>query len=257
MTSHEDDSPVEPRVETPVETQVPSDDPSWPAGSHPEWTDRFSDYLDDELPGYERRSIEDHIAGCAACASVLNELRQVVDTAAGMAPLPPGEHVWEAIAAQVREMPRTAQPSAGRRFSFTLPQLAAASVVLALLSGWGALRLVTSTRDPQVASRSAASSSEKIEIVPVGGFEYADPVYDAAVSDLEHALEVGRGRLDPDTVATVQGDLRVIDQALEDARRALLADPSNGYLSDHVADTRQRKLDLLRRATAMTTDSQL
>jgi len=225
---------------------------------HAEWTERFSDYLDDELPADERQAVEEHVRGCAPCAAVLDELRRVVDAAAALDHVPPGEHVWQAVSAQVRELPRTSRLSAGRRFSFTLPQLAAASVLLALLSGWGALRMMTTTGNrPPMSAGATAPSSETVKAVNVGDFEYSDPDYDAAVSDLEQALERGRGRLDPDTVATVQGDLRIIDQALEDARRALVADPANSYLSDHVVDTRQRKLDLLRRAAAMTTDSQM
>ena len=83
----------------------------------------------------------------------------------------------------------------------------------------------------------------------------ADAQYDAAVADLEEALNRGRGRLDPSTIATVEHNLQIIDQAIEQARDALVADPANTYLSGHLVEARRRKLDLLRRAAALTTES--
>jgi hypothetical protein len=81
-----------------------------------------------------------------------------------------------------------------------------------------------------------------------------DRQYDAAVVELQQALDKGRGRLDSATVATVEDNLRIIDAAVDEARRALEADPGNGYLTGHLADTRLRKLALLRRATAVTAE---
>jgi anti-sigma factor RsiW len=247
MTMHEDDSPVE----RPTPVDVSAND-----RSHPEWTDQLSDYLDDELTDDERRAVERHVRQCAACAAVLSDLRRVVEAAGSLLPTPPGEHVWQAVSAQVRAMP-SVSPAIGRRLSFTMPQLVAASVLLALLSGWAALRLMAPQPVDPAGSSASVSRPAAVEAVNVGDFEFNDPRYDAAVSELQQALERDRGRLDPETVATVESDLRIIDQALDDARRALINDPANSYLSGHVADTRQRKLDLLRRAAALATDSQM
>ena len=79
----------------------------------------------------------------------------------------------------------------------------------------------------------------------------SDPQYDAAVSDLEKALKQGRGKLDASTIAIVEHNLQIIDQAIDQAREALAADPANSYLSSHLVEARRRKLDLLRRAAAM------
>jgi hypothetical protein len=80
---------------------------------------------------------------------------------------------------------------------------------------------------------------------------FSDAQYDAAVSDLEKALRAGRGRLDKQTIAIVEHNLQIIDQAIAQAREALSADPANGYLSSHLVEARRRKLDLLRRAAAL------
>ncbi len=76
--------------------------------------------------------------------------------------------------------------------------------------------------------------------------------YDQAVVDLEKMLEAGRSRLDPETVRILEDNLRTIDLAIEQSRKALRADPANVYLNNHFAASRNRKLALLRRASALT-----
>jgi hypothetical protein len=78
-----------------------------------------------------------------------------------------------------------------------------------------------------------------------------DPKYDARVAELQHALDQGRGRLDTATVRVIEKNLRIIDDAIGEARRALAADPANQYLNVHLADTMRRKLELLRQASAL------
>jgi len=85
-------------------------------------------------------------------------------------------------------------------------------------------------------------------VTPVG---FSDAQYDAAVADLEKALKAGRGRLDKSTIEVVEHNLQIIDQAIAQAREALVGDPANSYLSGHLVEARRRKLDLLRRAAAL------
>ncbi|HEY7058332.1 MAG TPA: hypothetical protein VH458_17495, partial [Vicinamibacterales bacterium] len=58
-------------------------------------------------------------------------------------------------------------------------------------------------------------------------------------------------QLDPETVRILEANLQAIDQAIDQSRRALEADPANIYLYNHLAEARQRKLALLRRASAL------
>ena len=80
---------------------------------------------------------------------------------------------------------------------------------------------------------------------------FADPNYDQAVADLEKLLEANRPRLDPETVRILEANLQTIDQAIEQSRKALRADPANVYLNNHFAASRNRKIALLRRASAL------
>ena len=59
-------------------------------------------------------------------------------------------------------------------------------------------------------------------------------------------------RLDTATVRVLALNLARIDSAIADAERALAADPSNAYVSRHLAATTKRKIDLLRRVAVLT-----
>ena len=255
---------------------------------HEEWTDRLSDYLDGELPGDERDAVESHLAGCVHCRNVLEELRRVIARAQSIQPRPPHQDLWAGIAERIEARPTTDRvtplhaPGAqrplrlpSRRISFTLPQLAAAAVLLMALSGgivWSIVSRSAALRSAEIsraadAARSAETSRsyddgsaerspERRDGVPadvqMAAIGYSDQQYDAAVADLEQAVHKGRGRLDASTIAIVGHNLQIIDQAMAQARQALGADPANSYLSSHLVEARRRKLDLLRRTAALT-----
>jgi anti-sigma factor RsiW len=258
---------------------------------HEEWTDKLSEYLDDELPPGERAAVDAHLAQCAECARTLEELRRVVETARALTPRRPARDLWSGVAERMSAGSPLLAGAAGSpgdpgdpehgvarvspfrsrqpwRVSFTLPQLAAASLLLAAVSGglvWGLRgrpegvdrgreRVAADVR-PGPDSRAAAvpDSPDGSSPAPVvSAVSFADAQYDAAVADLEKALEKGRGRLDKSTITIVEQNLDIIDRAIGQARQALEADPANSYLSGHLVEARRKKLDLLRRATALT-----
>jgi hypothetical protein len=132
-----------------------------------------------------------------------------------------------------------------------LPQLAAAAVALMTLSG-GAVWLMESRGSPSSGVASAPVSGPSAGAPPaINASRNAAQSYTAAVADLERVLAQGRGRLDSTTVRVIEENLAVIDQAIAQAQRALLADPANLYLNTHLAETMRRKLDLLRQAATL------
>ena len=215
------------------------------------WTDRLSDYLDGELTAAERAALESHLASCGECTATLAELREVVARAAALTARPPADDLWPGIEPRLQSgalLPFPAKPS--RRFSFTLPQLAAAGIALMVVSGGGVWVLQhggAATSAPGVVATDPAS----LPAPRVVSTALNDPRYDEAIADLEQALDAGRGQLDPTTVKIIQSNLAAIDKAIDDSQRALSEDPANVFLNNHLADARQRKLALLRRATAL------
>jgi hypothetical protein len=69
------------------------------------------------------------------------------------------------------------------------------------------------------------------------------------VAALEQALEQNSAQLDPVTIDVIQRSLEAINDAIDDARAALEADPGNPYLHRQLDNTMRKKIDVLRRAT--------
>jgi anti-sigma factor RsiW len=222
---------------------------------HDEWADKLSDYLDGELPQDEHRAIAAHIRNCTDCARTVDELKTVILAASKLTPREPPADLWSGIAQRTVLSHEThSRSNITKHFSFTWPQRAAAGVLLAIVSGWAATRLLApATRSavvPGTIQTAAAPASDVVAALSVDDVEY-----DAAVAELQTALQTGREHLDPTTVAVVEQNLTIIDRAVDDARRALADDPANGYLSGYLVETRERKLDLLRQAAALTEET--
>src|SRR5437899_2922027 len=113
-----------------------------------QWTDRLSEYLDGELTSPERTAFEAHLASCDACRTTLDELRRVVTNARALDDRPPAADLWPAVAARLGVSSRLKARPVVRRLPLTVPQLAAASVVLALLPGSVAWLMMRRGRRP-------------------------------------------------------------------------------------------------------------
>lgn len=214
-----------------------------------QWTSRLSEYLDDELASADRQMLDAHLASCADCRTTLEELRRVVARAQALTDRAPDADLWPGVASRL-ERPAVVLAFWRRvresRISFTLPQAAAAGLFLAGVSAG----LVWLARDrPRM---SPGVGDESVGAVPVLKANFADASYDRAVADLERTLAERRAALDPKTVASIERSLQTIDRAIAEARQALDADPSNVYLNSYLAATRRRKLELLRRVSALT-----
>jgi anti-sigma factor RsiW len=213
------------------------------------WMERLSEYLDGELPMSERVALEEHLETCTDCPAVLADLRRVAARAGSMDVQAPRRDLWPGIATRIGATPArvTRLP---RRWSFSLPQLAAAAVALMTLSG-GAVWLTRSNISAPASVPTAATGSPSTMPAAIHASRSAAQSYAAAVADLEQVLAGGRGQLDSTTVRVIEQNLAVIDRAIAQAQRALNADPANLYLNTHLAETMRRKLDLLRQAATL------
>ena len=214
-----------------------------------QWTDRLSEYLDGELKGSERALLEAHLERCDDCQETLAGLRRIVMRARSLEDRPPAADLWAGVAERIGVPPRTVVLPARRGFTFSLPQLLAAGIALAVFSASGAWMLHPGVPAVTVVQPTPAGQGE-VSVTPVGAPSAARS-YDAAVLDLEQVLAEGRGRLDTATVRVLEQNLALIDRAIAEARRAVAADSANVYLNTHLAETMRRKVDLLRQAAAL------
>lgn len=210
------------------------------------WTDLLSDYLDEDLSRGDLQALTGHLAGCEECRETLARLRRVRERAASLVDPPAPDDLWAGIASRLGTAgPTSAAPPRALR-SWPVPYLAAAGIAL-LLVGAGAVWLAR--------ARMHAVPPAAIAGAPAGADAQA-ATFDAGrvegeIADLQRALDRGRGRLDPKTVAVLEKNLQVIAAATQDAKRALARDPANRDLQNYFADTVQGKVELLRKATRL------
>lgn len=234
------------------------------------YTDRLSEYLDGDMDPRDEALIETHLVDCATCRATLAELRAVVARAAALPPAEPSADLWPGIRARIEsDLPSAgseAQTRVGagptgptfgsgtldprvrsrprRRVSFSVPQLAAASIALALASGtavWVTLNLDRAEPAPAANVHTLADNPSAARFI-----EYEQR---NTIAELERALDEQRDSLDPVTVAVLESNLGIIDAAIVQAMAALESDPGNNYLNRHLGNTVEKKIDVLRRAT--------
>lgn len=222
------------------------------------WTDRLSEYLDGELSGAEQRELDAHLAACDECAVTLAQLRQVVARAQALEDRPPATDLWAGIsqrigAAAVSEFAAKRRDKSTRlhqrRLSFSLLQLAAASIALMMVSGgtaWLASRASGPAGDGAGLSTAVETPFAVLQPMPALAVGY-----DAAIADLERVISERRDQLDTATVRLIEQNLLTIDRAITQAQQALSRDPASTYLNEHLTATMQQKLNFLRQAARM------
>jgi len=260
--------------------------------SHPV-TERLSEYVDATLEPAEQASVAAHVEQCEACAETVAALRAVVARASTLGSIEPPADLWQGIAARIGDAAAPAQATGGARagepalrsesspaaapapiaidrhpgwwssaFRFTLPQLAAAGLLIAVLSGgvaWLAFHGGLGRQAPAPIAANDGSRMQAGEDLSATNQVAADESaglpgstaegYEATIADLEKTLDLGKDRLDPTTTEVLQRNLAIIDAAITDSRRALAADPESPYLYRHLSNQMQKKVDLLQQAT--------
>ena len=186
--------------------------------------DRIDRAAAGQLAAGDLEAIEAHASTCAECR---NDLAAARALAAPLAALPrelePPPGTWSGIEARIRPRRRP-----------ILPALAAALVLMAASS---AVTMVLMRDTPRSGEISAVPALE------AGYIEQAAAL--AGVLDRE------RGRLAPETIETLERNLRIIDDAITESRAALESDPGDPDLRLLLRASHQQKVALLEQATRL------
>lgn len=205
---------------------------------HPD-LDRLGDHLDGILSLESMRAVEAHLAICSVCSERRDRLDSLVAAARALPDkIDPPVELWSGVRTRIERAPARAR-------QFWL--LAAAAVVLVAASS--AVTALIVRRQMLVGRPNVAPAITVAQLSPAARAIDAD--YAAAIQALNETLAENRSRLDPATVAKVEASLHVIDHAIDEARQALAADPSDITLLDLLASSYERKVELLRRANAL------
>ena len=256
--------------------------PSRPLMTCAEFEALLADYLEQHSLGTPARAAADaHVASCAKCAALVNDLRMISERARTLAPLTPTRDLWSGIEARI-EAPVVALPTAAG----AAPAPVVTDVALPAASGvarttvarrpvpsWRRLAIaasllvtVTATATYLVTARNAAGASSLAArtvdaLTPDRRLPDAPPLdarllpashptatetFDREIAALRALVDARRNDLDPVTVGIVEKNLRLIDQAIAESKTALATDPANAFLSDRLTHAYDTKLQLLR-----------
>jgi putative zinc finger protein len=216
-------------------------------------TERLDDYLDGELGEAEFQEVELHLAGCAACRDEERSLRAVVAMAAALPRRQePSRDLWPEIAEEIARRRRFTllRGAAARPGLYWAAGLAAAATLAAVV--WLAPRST-----PPAPMAAGPTPDPAVQRVSYGGgvetLAKAERDYERATAELMAALDTRRASLSPETSASIDENLRVIDQALAEIRAALEKDPASPRLGHMLTSTHEKKIETLRRVLKLTT----
>jgi hypothetical protein len=242
---------------------------------------QLSEYLEGTLPDSAVAAAELHMAACASCRTLVEDLQAIVHGASTLAPPVPAGDLWAGIAARIepKVLQLTPAAPAARSWSrMTLGAIAAGLVAVTALSTWQLTRsrettptiaqtppVTTMQPESMRSSAVAPESPERVVTTPASPVAPTSPTlvssptrapnaaatYADEISKLRGVFDRQSDLLDPRTRAVLSSSLRTIDSAIAEARAALNRDPASQFLTQQLNKSLEQKLGLLRRATLL------
>jgi hypothetical protein len=247
------------------------------------FADALGEYLEGDATDAVRAAVDAHAAGCAACASLLADLKGITANASALPQLAPSRDLWSGIADRIDApvIPMSGSPRHVARRSWARTALAAAAliVVTAGVTHYATRASLSSTPvEKQVAAKpdsiravvdSSATIQSTVSEAPTAvaavhiesaksgarlasrAAETGEPVLDGEINKLRRIVNGRRDQLDPRTIAVLDQSMAVIDSAIAQSRAALEKDPASGFLATQLNRSLEKKVELLRTATSL------
>jgi anti-sigma factor RsiW len=225
----------------------------------------IQELTDGSLGAIRKAELERHLEECADCRMVARDVQAIHDAAASLEPLVPPDRVWLQVAGRLQQEGRVslppARPAAPARhaallaIAATLVLAVGASIVFLLLelrSNRPSQPTITSSAAPQPGGGTSDDAVQSVE----SEFRLAEQHYQNAIAKLEQAARLDQAAdqnaaIDPQTAATLQKSLEVIDQAIAESRSALRSEPQSMAALNSLFDALRRKVGLLQDTIAL------
>lgn len=232
------------------------------------------DYVDGAGSPAERSTIDQHLATCASCRQLVDDLREIARAVTSLELRDPPVRAWSRIerAIKLEREHGVTGPDAARGahvpgggtgagsgtgkagpYKWAPWLAAAAALVLATVVG---LRVMpgrqgatpapvdaSATGNASAAGNTAASVESELRL--------AESHYENAIKGLEQITKADDQSLDPQTAATLQKNLAVIDEAISESRAAIRAQPANEPAQQSLIENFKTKISLLQDTVAL------
>ena len=220
-------------------------------------------YIESALDASARADVERHLQDCADCKHLVADLAEIRQVASSLDLREPPARVWLRIERAI-ELERRAERGGVSGAPLTTVSRAsryawlAAAAVLVLATAAGLRYGLTSRPAPQIGAQPAASatnpapSGDEVSAEAVEAeLRAAEAHYERAIKGLEQIAGAGEKTLDPKTAMTLQKNLAVIDQAINESRAAIRAEPSSAPAANSLMENFKTKLALLQDTVAL------
>jgi anti-sigma factor RsiW len=219
-----------------------------------QYRDSIQQQVDGTLGPIRRAELQRHLDGCEACRSLLGDLQRIRELAGSLEPLTPPAGVWLQVAGRLRQEGRVQAPSrvtAPARRRHVVLAIAAGLVAAVGASLVALLPLLRS--DPPAAADPAAGPAAATQAVQSveDDFRLAEEHLQRGIARLEEAAQGENAVFDEQTAATLQKNLALIDQAIDESRAALRAEPQSAIARDSLFAALRRKVALLQDTIAL------
>jgi hypothetical protein len=221
--------------------------------------------LDAQLIGTLSRgqaeALDAHLATCPECQALVEDARRLQAELRLIGSEGPSPRAWDRLVERLEADPEferaagaaVAAAQATRRLDWRWVALAAALIVVIA----GSLLTLRRTLDPPpgpgqapVADTRPGAPGDLVSSIE-GELDLAAKHYENAIAGLERVATESETPLDPTVMATVRENLEIIDQAIDDSRQALRADPQSQFAQESLFDAFRRKVALLQDTIAL------
>jgi hypothetical protein len=246
-----------------------------------EFAPLVQDYLEHDVDWRTRERMDAHRLNCRTCDKLVDDLLEIAENASHLGDLAPSRDLWAGIESRIETevvvfpTPVDGVPAATvsavveSPAAFVAPVSPLAATPTRRVAPWkmlaaaSALIAVTATVTWQVAVRAPDASLAQ---QPDTGFAAAmantrntrlassptlDQTYDGEIAQLRKIVDERRADLDSATVAVLEKNLAIIDQAIAESKAALAQNPSSAFLLERLTDAYDSKLRVLRAVAAI------
>jgi hypothetical protein len=211
--------------------------------------EKLNDYIDDFLPDDLRDELAAHLEQCPKCREDLEHLQTLVKrTQALPTSIMPEHDLWPVI--EDRMTKEETSPAFLNRLRtrtvWSMRNLAAAAIILVMV--FSATLITISIRDKHD-SRLPALSDKSSAIAPVSmiqaDYSSAEAEYIRATQKLQEVLDSRRQDLSPQTCQVMDRNIKIINEAIAEIKRALGNDPGNRQLNTLLMASYQNRIELM------------
>jgi anti-sigma factor RsiW len=224
--------------------------------AHDRYLNSIQEAVDGTLGSIRRAELEMHLAECAECRALMEDLERIRDAAAALPPMAAPDRTWLQIAGRLRQEGRiheVAPAARSRRAAYGWLALAATLVIA--VGSWLFTRStgptpVATTAKSGASAGGNAPATRSVEAVQ-SEVDAAQQKFEQAIADLEKVAKANQTALDPATSATIDKNLAILNQAIDENRAAVKSEPTSVAARETLFDALRQKVTLLQDTIAL------